>query len=120
MTAEVTLDMNNLAEGQRAKVNAIIEQLQKENGEQNPSQVSSMKVEAAPATGIVINSDLQTDTKNQVPDAASAFVGREVINTEGQTITEKKEDTDDTASCHTTAAPKSGLTSSGRGRNIRF
>jgi len=33
MTAEVTLDMNNLAEGQKAKVNAIIEQLQKENGE---------------------------------------------------------------------------------------
>ena len=120
MTAEVTLDMNSLAEGQRAKVNAIIEQLQKENGEQNPSQVASMKVEAAPATGIVINSDLQTDTKNPVPNAASAFVGREVIGTEEQTITEKKEEIDDTASCHTTATPKSGLSSGRRGRNIKF
>ena len=79
-----------------------------------------MRVEAAPQTGIVINSDLKVDTNTQVPDAAADFVGREVINTEDQTITEKKEEIDDTASCHTTAAPKTGLSVKGRGRNINF
>ena len=117
--AEVVLDMSSLSEVQKNKVNAIIEQIQRENGEYNPSSVATMKVEEAPKTGLVIGTDLQTESKEQAPNAAAPFIGREVINTEGQTITEKKEEIDDTASCHT-AAPKTGLAAGKRGRNINF
>lgn len=116
---EVTIDMESLPEAQKQKVNAIIQQIQKENGEQNPSQIASMKVEEATPTGIVINSDLQIDTNQQVPDSAAPFVGREIIGESNQSITEKKEEIDDTASCHT-AAPVKGLKVSKRGRNIKL
>jgi hypothetical protein len=78
-----------------------------------------MKVEEATPNGIVINSDLQIDTNQQVPDSAAPFVGREIVGESNQSITEKREEIDDTASCHT-AAPVKGLKVSKRGRNIKL
>ena len=97
-TAEVSLDLNALSASQRAKVNAIIEQLQKENGEQHASQVAAMEVEAAEKTGIVINSDLNIKNKGQVPNAAGQLAGKEVINGE-ESAAAKKEEIDQISTC---------------------
>lgn len=119
-TGEIILDFENMSEASKAKVNAIIEQLQKENGEQNTSQIASMKVNAPERTGIVINSDLEINNNQQTPDTAAPFVGQTKIGETGQTITEKKEEIDDTASCRMATPAKGVSGSSKRGRNIRF